>query len=257
MNFFAYGCSYTVGSELADTIFSKMPREETEILKKNIGELEFYNRYVTDDREKQYIELMNKKSYAQTIADTINADLYINRAIRGSSNMHMFYQILEDIKTKTITKNDIIFVGYTSFKRYTWYDKHRIDFRSTTPSSEIWPSKQFQKQYILNMSDQDCILQNIQAYYAIKEITKEFKYFYQTVQWPYTYIYKSTEINKTLFSSLEEIDANALVPNHCMYRETPNFENWQNYSYTFGHPYEEYHKTFGKKLGEAILEKFK
>lgn len=255
MKLFAYGCSFTYGSELADSDFAKMSREQTEILKTKIGHTGFYNRYIHKRFDKEYTELMHKKSYVHTIADIINADSYINRAVPGGSNTHVFYRILEDINLGNISSEDIIFVGYTSFNRFTWYDKTETEFKSTTVANGDWPSQKFQKQYILNTSDQDYILQNVQTYYAIKEITKKFKFFYQTTQWPYTHTYGHIPIDNSLSSSLQEIDKNALLPETCLHYETPDAKNWENYVHSFGHPYEEYHKTFGKKLGEAILEK--
>ena len=257
MKLFAYGCSFTYGSELADIDFSGLSVNETDDIKNKIGQTEFYNRYVRNKSEKKYVEIMHEKSYAKTIADVINADDYVNRAAPGGSNMHMFYNILDDIEKGKVTEEDIIFVGYTSFSRYVWWDKDLSKFRSTTVAGGPWPNAKFQKQYTLNVSDQDYILQNVQAYYAIKEITKEFKFFYQTTQWPYTHTYGHAEIDNSLFKSLEEIDRNALIPETCIFYEMPDYSNWRNYSHAFGHPYKEYHESYGKKLGEALNEKIK
>lgn len=257
MNFFAYGCSFTYGSELADQDFCyKKTREQTEQIKLKIGNREFHDNYVGPQRLNKYINLMHQRSYANMIAKKLGNDTYTNRSVPGGCNMHMFYNILEDIETGKVTTDDIIFVGLTSFSRYMWYDKKQLDFQSTTLDGGIWPSEKFQKQYILNVSDHDFILQNIQSFYAIKEITKNFKFFYQTTQWPYTRTYDHRTINNSaLFSSLQDIDNNALIPDTCLFFELPEPSNYTKYSHTFGHPYQEYHVPFGNKLGDAILKK--
>ena len=254
MNFFAYGCSFTHGAELADQYFCKKTREETERIKSSMSQPEFTNKYITG-REDEYENLMHERSYASRIAKIIGAKKYINRAVSGGSNMHMFYNILEDIENGTVTTDDIIFVGFTSFSRYVWHDASMSKFRSTTVAGGPWPSEKFRKQYTLNVSDYDYILQNIQSFYAIKEITKNFKFFYQTTQWPYTHQYDSNMDNSALFSSLKDIDNNALIPATCLFYEMPNCTDWKKYSHAFGHPFHKYHVSFGNKLGDAILEK--
>jgi len=253
MNFFAYGCSFTYGAELADQHFCKKTREETERIKSSMSQPEFRNKYITG-REDEYENLMHERSYASRIAKIIGAKKYINRAVSGGSNMHMFYNILEDIKTGKITTNDVIFVGLTSPQRYVWYDKTASQFRSTTVSGGPWPSEKFRKQYATNVSDQDYVLQIVQTFYAIKEITKDFKFFYQTTWWPYTHTYKKHEVNNnSLYSCLTDIDNNALIPNIGLFYELPEPANYTKYSHTFGHPYQEYHVSYGNKLGHALL----
>ena len=254
MNFFAYGCSFTYGSELADQDFCKKTQEETDRIKNKIGHQSFYKTYVGYKHDEGYKNLMHERSYAHTIAKKLGKDTYINRAVPGGSNMHIFYNILEDIENGKVTTDDIIFVGFTSFSRYVWHDASMSKFRSTTVEGGSWPSQKFKKQYTLNVSDYDYILQNIQSFYAIKEITKNFKFFYQTTQWPYTHTYGNMD-NSALFSSLKDIDNNALIPATCLFYEMPNCTDWKKYSHAFGHPFHKYHVSFGNKLGDAILEK--
>jgi len=256
MKLFAYGCSFTYGSELADADFANMSIKDTDLEKEKLGERDFYHKYVERiNKKEEYRDLMFKRSYAQHIANSLGLESYINRARPGGSNTYMFYRIMQDINSGIIEKDDIIFVGFTSLNRYTWYDKNSNEFIPTTVAGGPWPNAKFQKQYILNVSDKEYILNGIQTYYAIKEITKEFRFFYQTTQWPYTHTYNQYNAGMEFWKILKEIDDNSLLPETCLFYDMPKPNEWKKYSHAFGHPYKEYHESYGKKLGAAILEK--
>lgn len=249
MKFFAYGCSYTFGSELADHLTINSSVAKTEKIKRRLGHDKFYGTYGFGDKGKE-----NQLAYPAYIAKTIGLETYENRAYPGSGTLNMFYKILNDINENLITKDDIIFVGLTSFNRFAWFNTTG-KLEVGLPTSGIWPSDKFKKQYILHTSDNNWVLNNIAYTRAIIDLCKDYKFFYQTTHWPYTHTYGAEEIYPAILKELENIDENALLPFRGIYYETPNPNKWQDYSHTFGHPFQQYHQSFGKKLGEAILEK--
>lgn len=253
---YAYGCSYTYGSELADEDITGLSREKTDALKSKLGEPKFYDEYVEKPKKYNiYKSLMCERSYVNFIARNLGLATYVNRAVPGASNMHIFYQILEDINAGTFKDDDIIFVGITSLSRFSWHNESRSRLESCMAQGGIWPSKRFKKEYVLHTSNKDYVLQNIQAIYAIKHILKDYKFFYQTVHWPLTDNYGSGEIKNPLYNSLIDIDAGSVIPKHCLFYETPNPNEYHLYTHAFNHPYKEYHESFGNKLGEVIRGK--
>lgn len=254
MKLFAYGCSYTYGSELADDFLTGKSVQETEAIKKMLkSSREFLNNYCKNEKKKDKWETLSKnRSYARFIADECNLE-YINRAVVGSSNIEIFYNILKDIKNNLISKDDVIFVGLTSLPRYTWFDNQRLV--TGHPTNDLWPTEKFKRQYLLNTSDNDYILQLATHIRAIFDLCKDYKFFYQTTHWPYTMTYSESSVSRELFEELKLIDENAVLPYHCLFFELPEPQNYVIYSHTYGHPFKEFHKLFGKKLGEAIREK--
>ena len=256
MKLFAYGCSYTFGSELADEDVTGMSRKETDALKSKIGESAFYEKYVERaNKWHMYNRLMKERSYANYIAKTLGLDTYINRAVPGASNTHIFYQLLEDINSNNIDKDDIIFVGVTSFTRFSWHNESRNRLESCMIQGGLWPSKKFKDQYVKHVSDKDYILQNIQSIYAMKSLAKNYKFFYQTVHWPLTRMYPFSDVGNPLYKSIMNINNDIVLPGHCLFFETPDPDNYQLYTHAFNHPYKEFHESFGNKLGEKIREK--
>jgi len=249
MKLFAYGCSYTFGSELADHLTINSSVVRTEKLKRKLGHDKFYGQYGFADKEKE-----NAFAYPASIAKALGMNDYENRAYPGHGTLNIFYKLLQDLQNHLISKDDIIFVGLTSFNRYSWFKdtgKHEVGL----PTSGNWPSEDFKKQIILHTSNNDWLLNNIAFTKAIQEICRDYKFFYQTTHWPYTHTYGAAEVEPSIFKELEKIDENALLPFRGIYYETPNPNKWHRYSHTFGHPFQQYHESFGKKLGEAILEK--
>lgn len=252
MKLFAYGCSYTKGSELADDFLTGLSVQETEKIKKQTGNAGFNKKYLTNVKYKAYNDLMHERSYASFIAKKCKLE-YVNRAISGSSNLSMYYEILKDIDSGLIKKEDIVFVGFTSLNRYSWFKDSKLE--TGHPSGTSWPADKFKKQFITYTSDSDYILHSISHIHAIFEICKDYKFYYQTTHWPYSQTYSNTEINNPLWNQLEIIDKGAIIPFHCLFYELEDPEKYQLYSHSFGHPYKEFHESFGNKLGEAIYEK--
>lgn len=249
MKLFAYGCSYTYGSELADHLSTNKSIEKTEKLKQKMGHNRFYEKYGWPHKDKE-----NALAYTASIAKVLGLENYENRAYPGHGTLNMFYRLLQDLQNNLISKDDIIFVGLTSFNRYSWFrntGKHEVGL----PTGGNWPSEDFKKQIVLHTSDNDWILNNIAFTKAIQELCKGYRFFYQTTHWPYTHTYGAEGIDPAIFRELENIDSNALLPFRGIYYETPDSYKWKLYSHAFGHPFQEYHDSFGKKLGESILEK--
>lgn len=249
MKLFAYGCSYTYGTELADHLTTNKSIEKTDRLKKKKGYNKFYETYGFANGIEE-----NKLAYPASIAKTLGMKEYENRAQPGLGTLNMFYRLLQDIQDNLISKDDIIFVGLTSFNRYSWF-KPTGHHTAGLPTGGDWPSEDFKKQIILHTSDNDWLLNNIAFTKAIQQITKGYKFFYQTIHWPYTHVCREEKTAPTIFKELENIDTHALLPFRCIFYETPNPNEYERYSHGFGHPFQQYHESFGKKLGEAILEK--
>lgn len=260
MRFIAYGCSYTFGAELADDWLTGKHHNTVDKEKTKLGVTKFYQKYTkgwrnrTIDTNPEYIELSNKRSYAGEIARTIGATEYINRATSGNTNKAMFLDVAEDIQNGFIKKDDIIFVGLTSSDRYTWIHNGRT--HHGLPGGGSWPSEEVRKAILGSWTDDDFAYETILSIRALRDLLKDYKFFYQTIHFPYARLPYKTDLTESILTELKDVDSNAVVPEYSMWDEITHNKNLPDPpAHGFAHPKVEVATEVGKKIGTVLRAK--
>jgi len=260
MRFIAYGCSYTYGAELADDWLTGKHHNTIDKEKVELGANKFYQKYTSwrgfgpIDDNPEYVKRSNERSYAAEIAKTIGATEYINKAKSGNTNKAMFLDVAQDIQNGFLKKDDIIFVGLTSSDRYTWFDSGRT--HHGLPGGGSWPNDKVRVAILGSWTDDDFAYETILATRALRDLLKDYKFFYQTIHFPYTRIPYKTALTESILVELKDIDDNAVVPEYSMWDEITCNKNLPDPpSHGFQHPKIEVANAVGKKVGIALRTK--
>lgn len=252
MRFIAYGCSYTQGAELADDWLTGKHHLTIDKEKKSLGVDAFYQKYTKDYNRDKYERIMAQKSYAAKVAAAINADAYINRATAGKSNKAIFLDVVEDMQSGFIQDDDLIFVGFTSSDRYTWFQNGKTHYG--LPMGGSWPNPKLRNQILKTWSDDDYLYDTVVGFYALKGLLKNHKFFYQTVHYPYTDLHTKSEITQSIWNELINIERTCIVPGYSFWMEIEHGD-YENPTHGFHHPRHEIANAFGQKVGIALKKK--
>lgn len=133
----AYGCSWTVGSELMDHIHMNVSFDECNAIKKTYLATDkpyenmhkFIEKY--DIGNKSLIELNHRNSWAGQLAQRLNKPI-INRAAGGSSLDQNYFALYSDYINGKILDTDLVVVGLT-----TPYRSVKFGHRSVVSSIQL------------------------------------------------------------------------------------------------------------------------
>ena len=258
MRFIAYGCSYTQGAELADDWLSGKHHNTIDKEKRETSVHKFYKRYTKGMRkgmfDPEYIRKMNDRSYAGEIARTLKVDEYINRGAAGNTNKAMFLDVAQDIQSGFIEKDDIIFVGLTSSDRYTWFHNGRTHHGQAGGGS--WPSETVKKVIIGTWTDDDFSYETILAVRALRDLLQDYKFFYQTVHFPFSDMQYKTSLTESVLKELMDIDKRSVIAGYSIWREIAlNTDLPDPPQHGYEHPKVEVATAFGRNVGNAIRVK--
>lgn len=260
MRFIAYGCSYTQGAELADDWLTGKHHITIDKEKQKVGVEKFYQHY-TDEKaiprlgenwKEKYHRVMRDRSYAAQISKVIQPKEYVNRATSGNSNKSLFLDVAKDMQDGFIKQDDIVYVGLTSADRYTWFQHGRM--HHGLPMGGSWPNKKARNAILGTWIDDDYCYETILAVRALEGLLKNYKFFYQTVHYPFTQIYKREGMTDAVWKELIEVDRNSIVPGYSFWTEI-DAGNYENPTHGFHHPRLEIATKFGNRIGTALRAK--
>lgn len=121
----AYGCSFTAGQELADSIILNRPEDEIDQFKKRAGIHCYLELYGNEEVRHQCDKLSSQMSWVNLIAKKMNVPCE-NRAKLGTGINEFVFNIEKDLATGRITDRDLILVGLTSPSRFSWISDHGV-----------------------------------------------------------------------------------------------------------------------------------
>lgn len=258
MRFIAYGCSYTQGAELADDWLTGKDHSTVDKEKRETSVHKFYKKYTKGMRkgmwDEEYVRRMNDKSYAGTIARILKVKEYINRGEAGNTNKAMFLDVAKDIQSGFIKKDDIIFVGLTSSDRYTWFRDGRTHHGQAGGGS--WPSETVKNVILGTWTDDDFAYETVLAVRALRDLLKDYKFFYQTIHFPLADVSYKTALAESVLNELKDIDRNSVIPGLSLWTEISYNDNLPDPPcHGYAHPKFEVARAFGQKVGKALKTK--
>lgn len=115
----AYGCSFTAGQELGDSIVLGKPEDEVDQFKRKHGIHCIKEIYGDDETRARCTKLSSELSWPNYIAKKLGVEC-VNRAELGTSVNEFIFNIERDIATGQIHDDDLILVGMTSPVRFSW-----------------------------------------------------------------------------------------------------------------------------------------
>lgn len=119
----AYGCSFTAGQELADSIVLNRSEDEIDEYKRKHGIHCYMDIYGTEEIRAKCNQESSKLSWPNYIAEKMNVPC-INRAHFGTSVNEFIFNIERDLACGNITDTDLILVGMTTPVRFSWVSKN-------------------------------------------------------------------------------------------------------------------------------------
>jgi hypothetical protein len=249
-----YGCSFTAGDELGDSLVLGMPEEEVDLLKRNgISRQELYGKL-----HSECIRAGKTLTWARWLADHYNVP-YSNRAQGGGSLQQMVYRMERDYHNGMTHEDDLVIVGLTSMFRWfqfsrggrelSWVFNTELSGISelnqslveyyVTPQNIIW-NYHLYLNYMQMLADKR---KNIFAVNAISPFSKE-KAFTASMQ--------DAELSPDFIKTVDGFEypfvMNPKYGMGQMYSHLPVAEATHGY----GHPKVKYHKEFAKLVAEWV-----
>lgn len=117
----AYGCSFTAGQELGDSIILNRPEKEIDAYKRKHGIHCITDIYGDEGTRTKCTILSSQLSWPNYIAEQLGVPCS-NRAKLGTSVNEFILNIERDNATGKIEDNDLILVGLTCPTRFSWID---------------------------------------------------------------------------------------------------------------------------------------
>ena len=260
----AYGCSFTAGDELADSLVLGLPEEEIDLLKRSgISRNDLYGNLYSE-----CIRIGKNLSWVRWLADRYNVP-YSNRAHPGGSIQQMVYRIERDYYNGLTNDDDLVIVGLTSLYRWFQFDdtgqerawvltseypdiaefNQKLVEYYANPQNVLW-YYQLHLNYMQMLADKR---KNIFAVHAISPFSVEvISRIHPTQQW--------NNADPKAFKSdfLKTIDSfkYPFILNHDygmgkLYAHLPKEEATHGY----GHPKLKYQKEFANIIADWIAEK--
>jgi len=295
MKIIGYGCSHTAGGESVDHLVTGMTLEECVETKKafysndNGKFFEWYAQYMNPnnmDPEKRkywYEDLIDegtpgvftnrivqeelKNTWVRFLAEKMEVE-YKNRAKSGSCINRNVWNLLQDIKTGVVEKDDLIVFALPSMIRWCyWPEKYDIDLDVGEPETFIlsfWLdprnkytkdiSKNTQQEVVEKMLTNTTLMwEYIKGLEILKGIAKTRGNLYCFVTDPLDVMRNPTTTQhknlKKIF--LDNLKEKHILPVSGLYDHDTYSGNWEA-TYGFGHPRIEHQKEFANKLYEAI-----
>jgi hypothetical protein len=150
-----YGCSFTVGAELADCdIFPELSKSEIDKLKLK-ERYSVYNRITVKHRD----SLDNQKSWSRWCADELNLP-WVNRAENGSSMSQIIFSVERDLINGVIEDTDLIIVGITSPERICTFNQFGAQSLIFNNADTRWSNESFRNDFLKEIASDDYILYN-------------------------------------------------------------------------------------------------
>ena len=152
----AYGCSFTVGEETADTFVRPgLTLDQIDDEKRSMGMEAWLFKYLTPNKANspQRKREANSNSWANQLAAMLGVPC-VNNSRSGNSMECMIYEIEKDLFTGKITENDLILVGCTSMTRYFWIDE-KLELKRLLLNYHLdeWPSKELHDEFLKGAND--------------------------------------------------------------------------------------------------------
>ena len=249
-----YGCSFTAGDELADSIVLGMTEDEVDLLKRSgMPREELYGKL-----HHECIRVGKTLTWARWVADHYNVP-YSNRAQGGGSLQQMVYRMERDYYNGVTHEDDLVIVGLTSMFRWFQFSNKGQEmswvFSSemcgmpqlneslveyyVTPQNIIW-NYHLYLNYMQMLADKR---KNIFAVNAIAPFSSEIAF---------TSSLQDAKLSKDFTKTLDGFEYPFLLnPKYGMgqiYAHLPKEEATHGY----GHPKVKYHKEFAKLVAEWI-----
>jgi len=249
-----YGCSFTAGDELGDSLVLGIPEDEVDLLKRNgISRQELYGKL-----HDECIREGKTLTWARWLSEHYNVP-YSNRAKGGGSLQQMVYRMERDYYNGVTHEDDLVIVGLTSMFR--WFQFSRSGYEMSwvfntdlsgipelnqslvehyvTPQNIIW-NYHLCLNYMQMLADKR---KNIFAVNAISPFSSEiaFTTSMQNAVFP-------PDFTKMLNGFEYPFLLNSKYGMGQIYAHLPKEEATHGY----GHPKVKYHKEFAKLVAEWI-----
>lgn len=293
MKIIGYGCSHTAGGESVDHLLAGMTLEECvetkkEFYSKDNGKFfEWYDKYTNPnnmdpEKVKYWFEEVPegtpdvfitrivheelKNTWVRFLAEKMGVD-YNNRAKSGSCISRNVWNLLQDIETGVVEKDDLIVFALPSMIRWCyWPEKFDIDIPVGEPETFIvsfWlnPNNNFTKNISKStqlevaekmLTDTNLMWEYVKGLEILKGIAKTRGNLYCFVTDPLDVMRNSTTKHKILKKIfLDNLKEKHILPVSGLYDHDTYSGNWEA-TYGFGHPRIEHQKEFANKLYEAI-----
>ena len=249
-----YGCSFTAGDELADSLVLGIPEDEVDLLKRSgMPREELYGKL-----HHECIRAGKTLTWARWVADQYNVP-YSNRAKGGGSLQQMVYRMERDYHNGITHEDDLVIVGLTSM--YRWFQfSNKGHEMSWVFSSEMCGMPQLNESLVEHYVTSQNIIWNYHVYlnymqmladkrkniFAINAIAPFSSEIAFTTSLQNTTL--SADFTKTLDGFQYPFILNPTYGMGQIYAHLPKEEATHGY----GHPKVKYHKEFAKLVVEWI-----
>lgn len=213
----AYGCSITSGMELGDNL--------SDAQKEKLGIIPYVTQLTSED---------HNHAWPKYIADYFQVD-YINRAVPGGNSQSSIFFIEEDLEN-LITDQDLILVGHSEMTRWFWIDEHGNPQHGCMGGSDTrWPSKQFHKDFITYISHKQLKYQFIHDIKYLDLLSKSLN---------------GRVLQQFCYDTLP-VTFESMLDTSYSFNNLVDWKSRDDIHY-FGHPKENFHRTFAEHLIEKI-----